>query len=154
MPVEIERKFLVCSSDWRDRVVHSFQLAQAYLSTDPARTIRVRIKNTEAYLTIKGKGTDISRPEFEYKIPLAEAQELLLLCESKPIQKTRYEVQFAGKTWEIDVFEGENEGLVIAEVELESEDEHVELPPWIGAEVSQDKRYFNAYLSQHPFKSW
>lgn len=154
MAKEIERKYLVRSDEWKSLITKSYPLAQAYLSTDPERTVRVRIKKDKGILTIKGKTSGISRLEFEYEIPVSDAEQLLLLRQSTAIYKTRHEVVFAGKCWEIDVFEAENEGLVLAEIELNEETETFEMPDWIGEEVSHDHRYFNAYLSNHPFSCW
>lgn len=154
MGVEIERKFLVNSEQWKNGVERSVEIKQVYLSTTPERTVRVRIKGEKGFLTIKGKTQNLSRAEFEYEVPLEEALGLLKLCEGHPIEKVRHEVRVGGKLWEVDVFEGENAGLVLAEIELESEVESFEMPVWAGEEVSADLRYFNSYLSQHPFKGW
>lgn len=154
MGVEIERKFLVNSEQWKNGVERSVEIKQGYLSTAPERTVRVRTKGEKGFLTIKGKTQNLSRAEFEYEIPLEEALGLLKLCEGHPIEKVRHEVRVGGKLWEVDVFEGENAGLVLAEIELESEVESFEMPVWAGEEVSADLRYFNSYLSQHPFKGW
>lgn len=117
--------------------------------------MRVRIAGSKAYLTIKGAVTGIVRHEYEYSVPLNEANEMLdKLCRPPLIEKTRYEIEYGGKTWEVDVFSGDNEGLVVAEIELESETQVVELPPWVGEEVSHDQRYFNFNLVQHPYKNW
>ena len=140
--------------DWKKEVKHSYVIAQGYLSTDPERTVRIRLKGDSAYLTIKGKSHGISRLELEYEIPVPDAEQALLLCETQPIRKERFEVEYADEIWEIDVFEGENAGLVLAEIELLSETAAFELPPWVGEEVSNDHRYFNAYLSKHPFSTW
>lgn len=154
MGVEIERKFLVNSEQWKNGVERSVEIKQVYLSTTPERTVRVRIKGEKGFLTIKGKTQNLSRAEFEYEVPLEEALGLLKLCEGHPIEKVRHEVRVGGKLWEVDVFEGENAGLVLAEIELESEVESFEMPVWAGEEVSADLRYFSSYLSQHPFKGW
>ncbi len=151
---EIERKFLLSSDEWR-RGAQGQLYRQGYLSTDTARTVRVRIVGQRALLTIKGLTRGISRLEFEYEIPLADATRLLdELCHRPLIEKTRYEVGHAGLTWEIDEFHGDNKGLVVAEVELSAEDQHIELPGWVGAEVSGDARYYNANLAQHPYSQW
>lgn len=154
MGVEIERKFLVNSEQWKNGVERSVEIKQGYLSTAPERTVRVRTKGEKGFLTIKGKTQNLSRAEFEYEVPLEEALGLLKLCEGHPIVKVRHEVRVGGKLWEVDVFEGENAGLVLAEIELEAEEEAFEMPAWAGEEVSADLRYFNSYLSQHPFKGW
>jgi len=153
MALEIERKFLVASNAWRP-LATSEAFVQGYLSSSPDRTIRIRIRGDAAFLTIKGKTVGLTRSEFEYPIPLADAREMLLLCERPLIEKTRHRVTHAGRLWEIDEFGGENAGLIIAEVELESEQASVDLPPWIGREVSGDPRYFNSNLVKHPFRSW
>ncbi len=154
--IEIERKFLVVSEVFKNNVLRKNFIAQGYLNAAPERTVRVRIKGEKGFLTIKGKSneTGISRFEWEKEIPIAEARELLLLCEKNSIEKTRYEIQVASHIFEVDVFHGENEGLIIAEIELESESAHFEKPLWLGQEVTQDPRYYNSYLSKHPFKSW
>lgn len=144
MAVEIERKFLVSGDGWRGGPGR--RLVQGYLSESGAATVRVRIDDGDAFLTIKGDDPGRSRPEFEYAIPLADAQDLLRLCRRPLIEKTRYEVEHAGLVWEVDVFEGDNAGLVIAEVELDSAGQAVELPPWVGDEVTDDLRYRNSNL--------
>lgn len=154
MPLEIERKFLLSSSAWRSEVHQSYALRQGYLSSVPDRTVRVRIRGERGILTIKGRGAGISRPEFEYDIPHDEALVLLALCEQPIIEKVRYEVKRGDHVWEIDVFEGVNEGLILAEIELGAEDEVFERPDWLGKEVSADRRYFNSSLVQKPFTSW
>lgn len=154
MPVEIERKFLLKSSDWKLECDAGTAIKQGYLNSHKERTVRVRIKGDKGYLTIKGKTENIARQEFEYEIPVEEAVALIQLCEKPVIEKTRYLVKRDNLTWEIDVFEGENQGLEIAEVELTDEGQALELPAWIGAEVSHDARYFNASLISNPFQNW
>ena len=154
MGQEIERKFLLANSDWKSQADAGSTLCQGYLSSTPERTVRVRIKGQQAWITIKGKSEGISRQEFEYEIPVEDAKELLLLCEKPLIEKTRYLVRDKDLTWEIDVFEGENSGLVLAEVELPSADLEISLPGWIGREVSDDPRYYNSALIKHPFSTW
>ncbi|GFO58824.1 CYTH domain-containing protein [Geomonas silvestris] len=155
MAQEIERKFLVKDDSWRGAANQGTAYRQGYLSTERGRVVRVRVKGPQAVLTIKGERIGISAPEFEYPIPVADAEELLAdLCLHPLIEKVRYEVAHAGLTWEIDVFSGDNEGLVLAEVELESEDQEVELPGWAGPEVSDDRRYSNASLVSSPYRSW
>jgi len=154
MAQEIERKFLLASDQWRSGAEGRLY-RQGYLSTDKARTVRVRIVGERGLLTIKGLTRGISRLEFEYDIPLADATRLLdELCHRPLIEKTRYEVTHGGLTWEIDEFHGDNAGLIVAEVELASEDQDIELPEWVGAEVSGDPRYYNSNLAQHPFSKW
>ncbi len=154
MPTEIERKFLVRNNNWKDAVKRSFIIKQGYLNSNAERTVRVRLKGDEGFITIKGKSKGISRAEFEYKIPVNEAEQILLLCEESIIRKTRFEVNIANHLWEIDVFKGANKGLIIAEIELSSEQENFELPTWIGKEVSDDKRYYNSHLAKNPFCQW
>ena len=149
--IEIERKFIVDKNKWNPNKP-GIRIVQGYLSSVPERTVRVRIYGDNGFLTIKGKSTGISRNEFEYIIPVAEAEELLKLCERRPIRKTRFKEKVGDKTWEVDVFEDENEGLVMAEVELDSEEEDPELPEWVLKEVSNDFRYYNSWLSKHPYR--
>lgn len=151
--VEIERKFLVDTEKWQPKGVGT-AIKQGYLSVEENRVVRVRIAGDFAYITIKGKTTGISRAEFEYEVPENDALILLKMCLNEPVEKTRYTETFENMLWEIDVFEGVNNGLVMAEVELIKENQTVVLPEWVGEEVSTDKRYFNAYLSVNPFKSW
>ncbi|GAA3755476.1 CYTH domain-containing protein [Flavobacterium ginsengiterrae] len=154
--LEIERKFLVKSDDFKEQAFAKNKIAQGYLSSVPERTVRVRIKGEKAYLTIKGIGHQggMTRFEWENQIPLDEAAELLKLCEKGKIEKTRYEIKSGNHIYEVDEFYGENEGLIMAEIELQSETESFEKPEWLGEEVTNDKRYYNAYLSQNPFKNW
>jgi len=156
MGLEIERKFLIKNDRWKQapNLSAGKVIKQGYLSVDPSRTVRARIKGDQAFLTIKGKTQGLSRLEFEYEIPVEDAQALLGLCENPVIEKTRYLLPQGEVTWEIDIFEGDNEGLMIAEVELESEQQSVALPDWLGEEVSGDSRYVNASLTQKPFKQW
>ena len=152
---EIERKFLV-PGEFRQFATAEYRICQGYLSSDPQRTVRVRIKGDKGYLTIKGAGsTDgLSRFEWEKELAVNEAEMLLKLCLPGTIEKTRYIVPFGGLTFEVDEFYGENAGLIMAEVELESANQQVQLPDWIGKEVTGDKRYYNSYLSQCPFGKW
>ena len=154
--IEIERKFLVNSDAFKNDALRKNHIAQGYLNSTPERTVRVRIKGDTGYLTIKGKSneTGLSRFEWEKEIPLEEAKALLLLCEKGIIEKNRYEVQVGKHLFEVDEFFGENEGLLLAEVELQSESELFEKPNWLGDEVTQDQRYYNSYISNHPFTSW
>jgi adenylate cyclase len=154
MAWEIERKFLVRDDAWRSQEA-GVHCRQGYLSLDPERSVRVRVAGGRGTLTIKGLGLKEGRPEFEYEIPLPEAEALLDgLCIVPLIVKTRYRVPYQGLVWEVDVFAGENEGLVLAEVELEKSGREVGLPPWAGEEVTGDPRYFNAALVTHPFSRW
>jgi adenylate cyclase len=154
--IEIERKFLVTSTAFLDEFRAKNRIVQGYLSSVPERTVRVRIKGDKGFLTIKGKSSDsgMSRMEWEKEIALEEAEQLLLLCEAGIIDKIRYEIPVGKHLYEVDVFLGENEGLILAEIELESENETFEKPNWLGMEVTNDTRYYNAYLSQKPFKTW
>jgi adenylate cyclase len=152
MGIEIERKFLVTGSDWRNAEPKYY--CQGYLNRDKHRTVRVRIAGDSGFLTIKGLAIGASRPEFEYAIPLDDAKELLELCEGRIVEKHRRVIAHAGLNWEVDEFLGENEGLVIAEVELTSEDQEIDLPQWVGADVTDDRRYFNSNLSTTPYKMW
>lgn len=154
MGKEIEKKFLVSHDGWRKQVSQSFTLRQGYLSTDPERTVRIRTRGNTGVLTIKGKTIGISRPEFEYIIPLADALDMLQLCTGAVIEKERHLVTIDELSWEVDVFAGDNLGLVLAEVELRHENQHVNLPSWIGREVSHNKHYFNASLAKYPFCDW
>jgi len=152
--VEMEKKFKVVHEGWRQGA-SGILLKQAYLSTDPDRTIRVRIEGTKARLTVKGPLQGLSRLEFEYKIPLGDGEAMLVnLCKNHPIEKLRFRIPFKGHIFEVDEFRGENQGLVIAEVELKEEEEPLELPDWIGDEVTSDERYYNSYLSENPFQLW
>lgn len=153
-PREIERKFLVRDDSWRRGAV-GVAFRQGYLSSARERTVRVRVAGERAFLTVKGPTEGIARPEWEYPIPLADATAMLdRLCERPLVEKTRYAIAHAGYTWEVDEFHGDNQGLVVAEVELSSETEQPPLPSWIGDEVSSDPRYFNANLVKHPYKTW
>lgn len=154
MALEIERKYLI-DLEKISPLENGIRIKQGYLSTDKNAVVRVRVKNDKAYLTIKGSNSGIARLEFEYEIPLDEANEMLeKLCQKPVIDKTRYLINHENHTWEVDVFYGDNEGLVVAEVELSSEDEHINLPIWIKEEVSHDDRYFNSNLMKLPFKDW
>ncbi|HSI13246.1 MAG TPA: CYTH domain-containing protein [Chthoniobacter sp.] len=153
MSREIERKFLLKSDAWRE-LADGVTYRQGYLSATPERTVRVRIAGDEAFLTVKGRSVKNSRAEFEYSIPLADAEQMLKLCEGPLVEKTRYEIPHAGKTWQVDEFCGDNHGLVTAEVELTTESEQPEIPDWIGEEVSGDPRYYNSNLARHPFSAW
>ena len=155
MAQEIERKFLVRDDSWRAAAGPGQACLQGYLSLDRGRVVRIRVKEGRGFLTIKGLREGISAPEFEYPIPRQDAEEMLhKLCLRPLIQKVRYELRHEGLTWEIDEFQGDNSGLIVAEVELESEEQTVILPPWAGSEVSHDRRYSNASLVQHPFSAW
>ncbi len=154
MAKEIERKFLVSTNNWKDDVSTTHVFRQGYLSYDSERTVRVRATEVSGFLTIKGITTGLTRDEFEYEIPLADALALLQLCERPAIEKKRYLVPHGAHIWEIDVFEGVNAGLVVAEIELQSEEEAFEKPTWLGEEVSGQRKYSNSALSLLPFKDW
>jgi adenylate cyclase len=155
MAIEIERKFTVVG-DFKSVSTTNYKIAQGYLSTVPERTVRVRIRDDKGFLTIKGvsKNNGVSRYEWEKEIPLEEAEELLELCEPYVISKTRYEVVYENQRFEVDEFHAENEGLVVAELELESEEAMICKPAWLGDEIVNDNRYFNSNLSKKPFKHW
>jgi adenylate cyclase len=154
MGVEIERKFLVIGDGWQEAADAGTAIHQGYLATTPERTVRVRVTDEGAWLTIKGAARGAVRAEFEYPIPGDEAAHLLNLSETGIVEKIRYRVQHAKRTWEVDVFGGENAGLVLAEIELESEDADVELPRWVGEEVTGRTEFTNSQLAQHPFTRW
>ncbi len=154
MGVEIEKKFLLAGNDWKE-LAEGTSYRQGYLSSVKERTVRVRTIRDKGFLTIKGISVGATRLEYEYEIPFEEANELLNeLCEKPLIEKNRYKVNLGEHTWEIDEFFGENEGLVVAEIELESEKQQFIKPPWVGEEVTGDPRYFNSNLINNPFKRW
>lgn len=153
MAEEIERKFLVDGSEWRT-LGRGEVFRQGYLSTVKERTVRIRVVGEQAWITVKGLTVGATRSEFEYSIPLADAEQMLELCEQPIIEKTRHVVDAGGLRWEIDEFTGANRGLVVAEVELDDPDQSIELPDWIGAEVTDDPRYYNANLIAHPYSVW
>ncbi len=150
MGIEIERKFLVKDDSWRAMADAGTLCRQGYLVAEKGKTVRVRVMGTQAFLTIKGAMNGISRVEFEYKIPIADAEALLVLCGDVVVEKVRHRVALGGKVWEVDVFGGSHAGLVLAEIELESENQPFDLPNWLGEEVSTDSRYLNAVLARHP----
>lgn len=154
--IEIERKFLVKSDAFKLEAIANYKIAQGYLNSNPERTVRIRIKGEKGFITIKGLGnaSGMSRFEWEKEIPIDEAKQLLSLCEQGIIEKTRFEVKVGNHLYEIDEFYGANKGLLLAEVELAFETEKFEKPNWLGVEVTKDSRYYNAYLSQHPFGNW
>ncbi|MBN2050209.1 MAG: CYTH domain-containing protein [Spirochaetales bacterium] len=152
MAKERERKFLVTGDAWRQG--EAVRYRQGYLNTDPERTVRVRIAGNKAFLTIKGITVGCSRDEFEYPIPFEDAEALLALCEASVICKDRRTLRVEGFVWEVDEFFGDNQGLILAEIELFSEDQAFFRPDWVGREVTGDIRYYNAALAEHPFKNW
>ncbi len=153
MAVEIERKYLVVSEKWRPQGKKEL-LKQGYLSLHPERIVRIRVKEGNAFLTIKSKLSGFSRSEFEYPVPKADAEKILQNCDGTIISKFRYTFFSEGHVWEVDEFLGKNNGLLLAEVELKSEDEKIILPDWIGKEVTFDPKYYNASLATHPFEDW
>lgn len=155
MATEIERKFLV-KGDFSQQVISSQRIVQGYICSQPGRTVRVRIRGEKGFLTIKGASDEkgLSRYEFEQEIPLSDAEELLKLCEPGTIDKVRHLIPIEQHIWEVDVFHGANEGLVLAEIELSSEDEPFKLPEWLGVEVSGDRRYYNSMLTKNPYSHW
>lgn len=154
MNAEIERKFLVLNQSWK-ATARPVQCRQGYISTEPARTVRVRTAGAEGFLTIKGMSSGASRAEFEYPLPYEDAQYLLdYLCLKPLIEKKRWYYDYKGHTWEIDYFSGENEGLIVAEIELTSEAELFDRPDWLGQEVTGDSRYYNVSLMSCPYTKW
>lgn len=153
MGIEIERKFLVSGEVWRS-MGQSTPLVQGYLAGSDQATVRVRIAGNTAFLTVKGRVKNLTRQEFEYEIPVADAQAMMDLCYPRVVEKTRYKIPIDDLIWEVDDFAGTNQGLVLAEVELTSPEQVVSLPSWIGLEVSDDPRYFNSYLAAHPYSTW
>jgi CYTH domain-containing protein len=154
MGIEIERKFLVIGDVWRS-LAEGQIYCQGYISTLDKTTVRVRVVGNQGYLTIKGQSTGMTRAEFEYPIPVADAEMILqTLCHPPLIEKIRYRIPLENVIWEVDEFMGENQGLVLAEVELEQEQQSINLPDWIGVEVTEDIRYYNVNLAQHPYRQW
>lgn len=156
MAQEIEKKFLVTSNAFKTAAAKKTRITQGYLSSVPERTVRVRIKGEKGFITIKGIGNEsgASRFEWEKEIPLTEAEALLKICEPGVIDKTRYEIKSGEYNFEVDEFHGENEGLVVAEVEMKSEHDHIEKPGWLGTEVTGDVKFYNAMLMKNPYKRW
>lgn len=154
MATEIERKYLLKNDSWKQEVSSKNNIVQGYLSSKPERTVRIRITNNKGFVTIKSKNIGSLRKEFEYEIPIEDAKELILLCEKPIIQKTRYLVEHYSHIWEIDIFEGENQGLEVAEIELSQENEEFSIPDWIGQEVTNESKYYNSQLIINPFMNW
>lgn len=155
MGIEIERKFLVRGDAWRQSVDRQYQCRQGYLANTGHSSVRVRVMGERAMLNIKSATLGIRRDEYEYMIPVADAEQMLAsLCQGHVIEKVRYLVPLGAHTWEIDVFAGDNAGLVVAEIELSNENEPFERPDWLGEEVSLDTRYYNVCLLDHPYKDW
>ncbi|MCP4670676.1 MAG: CYTH domain-containing protein [Desulfobacula sp.] len=154
MGIEIEKKYLLKSDAWR-KLAKGNHYRQGYLNSYKERTVRVRTVNDKGFLTIKGISVGATRLEFEYEIPKAECNIMLEELVEKPfIEKCRYKIDYKGNIWEIDEFFGENQGLIVAEVELESEEQKIEIPEWIGEEVTGDPKYFNSNLIKHPYAEW
>lgn len=159
MGIEIERKFLLKNDDWKALATQAYVIKQGYLQSgleaSQKSSVRIRISNKTANINVKSVERSAIRQEFEYEIPLHDAEQMLqTLCGDVVVEKTRYYVPYASHLWEVDVFEGENRGLKMAEIELTSLDEHFEKPDWIGPEVSHDERYYNIYLLKHPYQQW
>ena len=155
MATEIERKFLVRNDSWRTQVSSGIFYRQGYMASTPACSMRVRCGGGQGFINLKSATLGITRKEYDYPIPEQDANEMLdLFCEGPLIEKTRYLVEHAGHVWEVDVFTGDNEGLVVAEIELDAADESFLLPDWAGEEVSHDPRYYNVCLVKNPFKNW
>lgn len=152
MAIEIERKFLVVGDAWREAPAVFY--SQGYLNSDKTRTVRVRIAGEQAFLTVKGVNQGASRVEFEYGIPVSDARALLQLCEQPLIEKYRRKITYAGFVWEVDEFLGENQGLVVAEIELPAEDTVFAKPEWVAGEVTHEPRYFNSNLAREPYCRW
>ncbi|MBU8881513.1 CYTH domain-containing protein [Kaistella sp. DKR-2] len=155
MALEIERKFLVKEKLWQQSDKPSGEFfRQGYLLTDPVKTVRVRQTADKGFITIKGISVGATRTEYEYEIPASDAEELLNEFSGSELSKTRYKIFFEGKLWEVDEFLGDNEGLIVAEIELESEDENFALPEWVDVEVTSEEKYYNSNLTLNPFKNW
>ena len=155
MGKEIERKFLLHHEEWKKADKPTGQhIRQGYILTDPQKTIRVRIKDHKGFLTIKGLSVGATRSEYEYEIPVQEATELLDAFSVSELSKIRYEIPYKNKTWEVDEFLGDNAGLLIAEIELENEQEPIELPEWVATEVTSEEKYYNSNLTENPYKNW
>ncbi len=156
MPQEIERKFLVKDDNWKRHADNGEHFRQSFIYSRSGKSVvRIRIAGEQAYITLKGKSVNFTRPEFEYPIPLNDARQMLEnLCDSVAVEKIRYEIKYHEKFWVVDVFEGRNAGLIMAEIELGSEAEQFDLPPWVGQEVTADVRYCNSNLAQNPYSTW
>jgi adenylate cyclase len=154
MAKEIERKFLVLGDGWRAAADAGAAYRQGYLASSDRATVRVRMAGERGVLTVKGRAKGITRDEFEYTIPAPDAEQMLRDLAGDVVAKIRYHVPYEGKTWEVDVFHGANDGLIVAEIELQAEDEPFAQPPWLGKDVTDDARYLNSSLARHPFTKW
>jgi adenylate cyclase len=155
MPLEIEHKYIVNKSEWlKLKPENSLAIKQAYLSTDPEKTIRLRTLGNSAFITIKGKTTNAVRKEYEYEIPISEANEMIELFGENVIEKTRHYIHYQDHLWEVDEFFGLNDGLMIAEIELTAEDEIYAVPIWVAQNVTEDAKYYNSYLIKRPYSTW
>ena len=155
MPKEIERKFLVIDDSWKIFTVGKVKLKQAYITENEICIVRVRTSDKKAWLTVKGRQTGFTRPEFEYQIPVDDAEEMLeKFSPDRQIIKTRFFINYHGNEWTVDVFENNNAGLVVAEIELENENQTFDLPPWVGKDVSSDFKYANSSLAEYPYNKW
>ena len=156
MALEIERKFLVVSNDFKNEASEHYKIIQGFLNSDPLRTVRVRLQKDQGLLTVKGKSTEdgLVRFEWETEISIQDAKSLLQLCEKGIIDKTRYQITYGTHVFEVDVFHGENHGLILAEIELRSVNDIFEKPDWLGKEVTGDVKYYNSNLSKNPYKNW
>ena len=155
MPIEIERKFLLANNDWKEQVSRSFRIRQGYMGEIDKASVRIRVQGDKANINIKSATLSMRRMEYEYEIPLIEAEEMLdQLCKQPQVDKTRFIVEQGKFKWEIDEFYGENEGLLVAEIELDDENEAFDKPQWLGEEVTEDPRYYNVNLIKQPYKNW
>ncbi len=155
MATEIEHKFLIVNDDWREQIIRSVEYRQGYLSNNKHASVRIRVAGDIANINVKGMTVGVQRPEYEYPVPLADANEMLdQLCMRPMIEKIRHFVEYGGKIWEIDEFSGDNAGLIVAEIELEAVDEAFDVPGWAGADVSGVERYYNVALVQYPYVQW
>jgi CYTH domain-containing protein len=154
MGIEIERRFLVIGDEWKEGAVGTYY-RQGYLSFSKEGVLRIRIAGEKAFLTVKSSRDDLTALEYEYEVPMTDAHDMLRkLCERPPVEKIRHSVPYGGMTWDIDLFIGDNEGLVIAEIELADPEQAIALPPWVGKEITADRRYLNASLYHNPYKEW
>ncbi len=154
MAIEIERKFIIKNNEWHTPEIMGLSMKQGYLTNSPESVVRIRMAGEQAFITVKGKTKGATRLEFEYEIPVTDALEMLELCQKPLVEKIRYMIYYRGFEWSIDIFSGSNQGLAVAEIELDSEEQCFEIPPWARREVTEDPRYYNSNLINHPFNSW